>query len=169
MSYWEPSADNTQETTLVMAWLPVLFGLAVIFCESTNTMSGANTGHWLLSLCRALWGQVDEGSVETANFVLRKSGHFLGYGTLGLLFCRAWLISLRRFWEGPRSRLPFSAVALAVICTFAVASLDEIHQSFLPGRTSSFYDVMLDTLGAILFSKIFMLVMARRRRKLLEG
>jgi len=131
-------------------------------------MSGANTGHWLLALCRALWGQTDVEPVETANFVLRKLGHFCGYGTLGLLFRRAWLVSLRRRWQGPRSRLPFSAAALAVICTFAVACADEFHQSFLIGRTSSFHDVMLDTLGAILFNWILVLIMARQRRKLLE-
>lgn len=169
MNYWHSSPDNTQEPTLVMAWLPVLFGLTVIFFESTRTMSGANTGRWLLDLCHALWGQTDEGPVETANLILRKTGHFCGYGILGLFFRRAWYISLRKSWEGSRRRLPFAAAALAVFCIFCVASADEIHQSFLPGRTSSIYDVLLDTAGALLFNRLFFVVMARRRRKLLEA
>jgi VanZ family protein len=155
MNYLQPSTDDAQGPTPAMAWLPVLFGLAVICGESTSTMSAVNTGHWLLDLLHSLWGQTDGSTVDVANLLLRKLGHFCGYGTLGVLFCRAWLISLRRTWQGPRSRLQFSASALAVLCTFCVASLDELHQRFLMGRTSSFYDVLLDTAGAILFIKAF--------------
>jgi VanZ family protein len=168
MNYLQSSTNDTQEPTLVMAWLPVLFGLTVISFESTSTMNGANTGRWLLDILHSLWGQTDLAPVETANLLLRKFGHFCGYGTLGLLFRRAWTISLRRSWVGPRSRLPFSAAALAVLCTFCVASLDEVHQRFLVGRTSSFYDVMLDTAGAILFNRVLTILVARRRRALLE-
>jgi VanZ family protein len=168
MSNWQ-SPRNLQEPALPLAWLPVLFGLTVIFFESTRTMSGANTGRWLLELCHSLWGQTDDAPVAVANIVLRKFGHFCGYGILSLLFRRAWYWSLRRSWQGPRSRLPFSAAALAVLCTCVVSCLDEWHQSFLPGRTSSIYDVLLDTAGAIVFTRAFMFVMARRRRKLLES
>ena len=161
------ATNDTRQPTLAMAWLPVLFGLTVICCESTSTMSRANTGRWLLDLLHSLWGQTDVAGVEVANFFLRKTGHFCGYGILGLLFRRGWMISLRRSWEGSRSRLPFSAGALGVVCTFFVACLDEVHQSFLVGRTSSFYDVLLDTAGAILFIRVAGVVVARRRRALL--
>jgi VanZ family protein len=167
MNYLRASTNDAQRPTLAMAWLPVLFGLSVIFCESTSKMSGANTGRWLMNIVHSLWGQTDVAPVETVNLVLRKVGHFCGYGTLGLLFRRGWLISLRRSWEGPRSRLPFSAAALAVMCTFFVACLDEVHQRFLVGRTSSFYDVLLDTAGAIVFIRAVVAVAARRRRALL--
>jgi VanZ family protein len=162
MNYLQSSTNDTQGPTLAMAWLPVLFGLTVISFESTNTMSGANTSRWLLDIFHWLWGQTDLNSVDVVNLLLRKFGHFCGYGTLGVLFRRAWYVSLRRSWEGPRSRLPFSASALAVIFTFSVACLDEVHQRFLVGRTSSFYDVLLDTAGAILFIKAFRWVSLHR-------
>ena len=155
MNYLQSSTNDVQGPTLAVAWLPVLFGLAVISLESTSTMSGANTGRWLQDVLHSLWGQTDVSSVDMANLLLRKLGHFCGYGTLGVLFRRAWYVSLERSWEGPRSRLPFSASALAVIFTFNVACLDEVHQRFLVGRTSSFYDVLLDTAGAILFIRAF--------------
>jgi VanZ family protein len=164
MNYLQASTNDAEGTTLMMAWLPVVFGITVICGESTTAMSGANTERWLLSILHALWGQTGGSSVDAANLLLRKVGHFFGYGTLGFLFRRAWYISLRQSWEGPRSRLPFSASALAVFCTFCVASLDEIHQRFLLGRTSSFYDVMLDTAGAIVFLRVMTVVVARRRR-----
>jgi VanZ family protein len=168
MNYLRTSTNDGDGPTLAMAWLPVLFGLSVISLESTSRMSGANTGRWLLDILHSLWGQTDGTPVLVANVVLRKLGHFCGYGTLGLLFRRGWTISLRRSWEGPRSRLPFSAAALAVLCTFCVACADELHQRSLVGRTSSFYDVLLDTVGAILFLRVATIVVARRRRALLD-
>lgn len=169
MNYWQSSTNNAQQPTLFMAWLPVLVGLTIICFESTRTMSAANTGQWLLTLCHWLWGQTEAPSIDLANLVLRKLGHFCGYGMLGLLFRRAWLISLRRHWEGSRSRLPFFAAMLAVICTFAVACMDEVHQHFLPGRSSSFHDVLLDTAGSIFFTWGLMQMLALRRRRLLES
>lgn len=151
-----------------MAWLPVCFGLAVIACESTALMSGANTSRWFLDLCHSLWGQVDNASFETTHFLLRKLGHLMGYGLLSLLFRRAWLITLRHTWKGPRSRLPFSAAVLAVFSTFLVACLDEWHQSFLPGRTSTPYDVLIDTAGAMLLNIVLTAYLVRRRRSLLQ-
>ena len=168
MNSMQTSRGPAQQT-LSMAWLPVLLGLTVICLESTSTMSGANTGRWLEDLCRWLWGHPDESAVASANLVLRKVGHFCGYGTLALLFRRAWMITLRLSWKGSRSRLPFSAAALAVVCTFFVACLDEVHQRFLPGRFSSFYVVMIDTSGAILFNWVVRIMMERRRRALLES
>jgi VanZ family protein len=169
MNYWQSSTDTTQEPTLAMAWLPVLLGLTVICFESTKVMSGANTDRWLLHLYHWLWGETDVLSIETANLILRKLGHFCGYGTLGLLFGRAWLITMRRSRQGQRSRLAFTASVLGVLCTFTVASVDELHQRYLLGRTSSIYDVLLDALGAILFIRIFTLVLSQRSKKLLQN
>ena len=70
------ATNDAHQPTLAMAWLPVLFGLTVICCESTSTMSRANTGRWLLDLLHSLWGQTDVAGVEVANFFLRKTGHF---------------------------------------------------------------------------------------------
>jgi VanZ family protein len=167
MNYLRASTNENQGATLAMAWLPVLVGLSVICCESTSALSSAHTGRWLQDLLNSLWGQTDWTFVKVANFLLRKLGHFCGYGILGLLFRRGWTISLRRSWEGPQSRLPFSAAALAVLCTFLVACLDEVHQRFLVGRSSSFYDVLLDTVGAILFIRVVGVLTARRGRALL--
>ena len=157
---------NTQRLALPIAWLPVFFGLSVISLESTATMSGANTGRWLLELCHALWGQTDGPSFETAHFLLRKLGHFCGYGTLSLLFYRAWFVSVSGFWKGSLRGLRLEAVGLAVSSTFVVACLDEWHQRFLVGRGSSFYDVLIDTAGAVLFNSVLQVVVARRRREI---
>ena len=157
---------GTVGPTLPMAWLPAIFGLVVISVESTALMRGANTGRWLADLCESVWGYSDGSTIATANVVLRKVGHFTGYGTLGLLFRRGWYASLRRQWQGTRSGLRAAAMILAVLSTFLVASLDEWHQAFLAGRVSSRYDVLLDTTGAILFNLAMLKFLAWRRNRM---
>ena len=73
---------------------------------------------------------------------IRKSGHFLGYGALGLTWLRAWRMSFPQF--------RFTGDALfALLGTAVIAGGDELHQRFLPNRGSSPFDVLLDCCGAI--------------------
>jgi VanZ family protein len=62
-----------------------------------------------------------------------------------------------------------SVSALSVLSTFIVASLDELHQRFVPGRVSSFHDVMVDTAGAVFLNAVFWTVRAYRRGKALNA
>ena len=130
-------------------WIPVLFGLGVICCESTKTMGAAHTQLWLGELLSHLHAQEAAGDLGTANTVLRKTGHFCGYGLLGLLFTRGWLAVVMRFrrkaWAVARAR----AAGFGVCSAAVIASLDELHQSFLAGRTASGWDVLLDSCGAL--------------------
>ena len=166
MREFRRSSVGTAGPTLPMAWLPAMFGLMVICVESTAMMRGANTGRWLMDLCNSIWARADGSTVATANLVLRKIGHFTGYGILGLFFRRGWYASLRRRWMGTRSGLRGASMALAVLSTFLVASADEWHQSFLMGRVSSPYDVLLDTTGAILFNVVLLKILALRRARM---
>lgn len=99
------------------------------------------------------WGQTI--SVETRGyyyfieFLVRKGLHFVGYGFIALLF----YLMYRKF------KLKF-AVIYALLTTFAVASLDELRQSYVPGRTGVFQDVLLDTAGAATFVVLYKLLRA---------
>ena len=154
--------NEVRRPTLLTAWLPVFLWLGVITAESTQTMGSANTGRWLLQICHALWGQTDGPSFEAIHFLLRKLGHLCGYGFLSLLFFRAWVQTLQGVWKTAMRRIYLEAARLAVACTFVIACLDELHQRYLPGRTSSFHDVLIDTSGAMLFTVAFMLLLVYR-------
>jgi len=90
----------------------------------------------------AIFGHVSNARWEIIHHLLRKSGHFLGYGAIGLAWLRAWWITL------PHSRFLQDAL-LALFGTALIAAADEYHQSFLPNRGSSPWDVLLDCCGAI--------------------
>ncbi len=125
----------------ISAWLPVAVGIAVITVESTATFGSDRTSHPLRWLVQLLFGQLSDATWELVHHLIRKSGHFLGYGALGLAWLRAWRMTL------PVARF-LSQAGLALLGTALVASWDEWHQTFLPNRTGSPYDVLLDCCGA---------------------
>lgn len=149
-----------------MNWIPVLVGIAIICGESTNTMGARHTGLWLNQL--VTWAGHADGPVALLNHILRKSGHFMGYGLLGVFFARGWFSLLRRKMVAGWSSLRLRAGALAILSTAVVASADEIHQMFLPTRGASVEDVLLDTSGAVVLNILFFAVLAVRRNSLLN-
>jgi VanZ family protein len=137
-------------------WLPVIIWTAVIATESLIG-SSANTGSLLLKLVTWIVGPVDAHKFEVFHHIVRKSGHFLGYGFLGVVWFRAFLLSL----NSPHA---MRCALLALIATFVTASLDEWHQSFSSARTGQFSDVLLDTCGALVLITLTTVTIARRRR-----
>ena len=83
---------------------------------------------------------------EVWHHYIRKAGHFVGYFTLSCLLFRAWKASLpvaaARRWV-----LRWANVSL--LMTVLVASLDEWHQTFIPSRTGTVRDVILDSVAAL--------------------
>ncbi len=150
-------------------WFPVLFGLTIICFESTPLMGGDRTGRWLGEIWPAILGRVNSPFFGEVHHILRKIGHFTGYGTLDLLFRKAWHRSVRLYLGLLGSRLLVGASALAVSCVFLVGSLDEWHQSFIPGRTSTRTDVLIDTCGALAFNLAFFALRRYRRNRILRS
>ena len=134
---------------MALDWIPATLAVLMIAFESTATMSASNTSAWLYPLWVRLFGPMSPGRWAVVHHLIRKTGHFVGYGTVSVAFFYSWRQTLRQFGRRHWS-LWRRAAALAVLCTLIVASLDEYHQSFLPSRTSSPYDVLLDFCGAIL-------------------
>jgi len=137
---------------LISTWLPVAIGLTVIAMESTGTMSAQNTSDFLRPIFTRLFGPWTDAHWNLFHHLLRKSGHFLGYGTLGLTWLRAWLRTFASRTQWSIAAWRWRASALGIAGTFLTASADEYHQTFLPGRTGLFSDVLLDTTGALLFT-----------------
>jgi VanZ family protein len=126
----------------ISAWLPVAIGICVILMESTELFGADHTSGPLRWLFESIFGPVASARWPMIHALIRKSGHFFGYGFIGLAWLRAWWMTL------PHSRFIHDAL-LALMGTALVASFDEFHQTFLPNRTGSPWDVLLDCCGAI--------------------
>jgi len=126
----------------VSAWLPVVIGIGVIALESTAWLGSDHTSHPLRWLWEHIFGPVSYSRWELIHHVIRKCGHFFGYGFIGVAWLRAWWMTLSH------SHFLLDTL-LALLGTAAVASADEFHQTFLPNRTGSPWDVLLDCCGAL--------------------
>jgi VanZ family protein len=124
------------------AWLPVVLGVGVIALESTALFGAEHTSGPLRMIYQALFGSVSDLEWAQIHFYIRKTGHFLGYGLLALTWLRAWWFTL------PKSEFLTDAF-LALLGTAMTACADELHQAFLPGRTGTPWDVLIDCSGAI--------------------
>lgn len=129
------------------AWWPVAIGIALVFVESTAYFGADHTSRPFRWLVQSLFGPVSDANWDTVHHFIRKSGHFLGYGILGLAWLRAWWITL------PLSRFLHDA-GLALVGTALVATCDEWHQTYLPNRTGSPWDVLLDCCGALFMQSV---------------
>jgi VanZ family protein len=144
--------------SLVRNWWAAVVWVGVIFTESTDMASASNTDGLLYKIISSVSPHVDRAFVELLNDVLRKTGHFLGYGILSVLVFfalrntnrdrlrallqRPWGSYLRDRW-----RLEWSFIG--VMAAIGMATYDEIHQTFIPSRTGRWQDVVIDTCGAI--------------------
>jgi VanZ family protein len=126
----------------ISAWFPVALGITVILFESTEFMGADHTTGPFRWLFQFFFGPVSDANWDNIHHYIRKSGHFIFYGLLGLAWLRAWWMTL------PRLRY-LQAAVLGLLGTALVASCDEWHQTFLPNRTGQASDVLLDCCGTI--------------------
>jgi VanZ family protein len=148
----------------ILDWLPAALSVLMIVLESTATMSASNTSQWLYPLWVKLFGPISAAHWDEVHHLIRKTGHFVGYGVVSLAFFYSWRQTLQRMavkhWTLWRR-----ASVLAVLSTLLIASLDEYHQSFLPSRTASPVDVAIDLCGAIAFQLILLLIISLFSRR----
>ncbi len=120
-------------TKFFQLWLPVLLWMVFIF---------------ILSGIPGLKTELE------FDFTLRKAAHIAEYFILTLLLYRAF-----------RGSFELSYFTL-VVCPAAIALLyaisDEYHQIFVHGRNGSVVDVLIDSIGIILF---YMILKCKKRFK----
>ena len=102
-------------------------------------------------------GQRDKLAGDT--FIRQAIQNFLHiplFGVLAFLWMRAFI----------KNRIEFKkAVTYTLIITLSYAALDEFHQSFVPGRYTSFADFILDTIGCIGGLSVYRLGLAAKLRR----
>ena len=137
--------------------------MITIFCFSsqTATESSQTSGGLITAVVRFFYSDFDEMSVadklaliESFQFAVRKGAHFFIYAVLG---------GLSLFTFITYKKIPF---LLRLFISFMICVLysvsDEIHQSFVPGRSCELRDVFIDSSGALL-AILFLLLFTRCR------
>jgi len=120
---------------------PLAIWAALIFIGSSDLLSASHTSAFLTKPLLWLFPHASDATLATIHFVIRKTGHFTEYAILALLAARAFrtssqeLLRARWFW-----------VSLLFVVAYSLS--DEFHQSFVPSRTASPVDVVIDTVGS---------------------
>jgi VanZ family protein len=138
---------------LIYYWLPVVVCAALIIRATGRTFDSPHTSGALATFLGGVGLHLSTRTLATVNLAIRKTAHLTEYGILTAL-------SFRAVREGRRGFvLRWALIALAI--TACVASTDEFLQSFTPTRTSSPWDVVLDTVGGTVAMLAFRLTADR--------
>ena len=124
----------------VKNWIPAILWAGLISGLSTDTFSSEHTSIIIIPALHWLFPHAGTETLELMHGVVRKIAHVVEYLVLSIFLMRG----LRGRERGWKLRWAICAVVIAA----GYASLDEFHQSFLPNRTASAWDVLLDTTGA---------------------
>ena len=150
----ESAADRGAHRSFVGHYLPLILWMGLISFASSASFSASNTSQFIAPLLSWLLPNLSPETSTFIHFVIRKLGHFLEYAILGFLAARAFDGSIL---SGARNR--WFLVAGILVAGYAL--LDEYHQSFVPNRSSSIMDSLVDMTGGF----TALLVVRRRRLK----
>jgi VanZ family protein len=115
--------------------------MVVIFFFSTDTFSGAHTAGIIEGILKFLFPFLSSDQLTFWHAVCRKAGHVTEYSILGFL---AWRTFSVYPWVGIKPKL------FAAVFVLAFAFSDELHQFFVPSRSSSLMDVGYDFIGGLI-------------------
>ena len=138
----------------------MLIWMSLIFEGSSDVLSGEHTSKFFVPFMHWLFGQrLSPEQVDYVHLLFRKCGHLSEYAVLCVLFWRL-LDGLPRSdpKDGPGW---WRRGCLAILLAAIYAATDEFHQSFVPSRTASVHDVVIDTVGAVLGLGFYLLVTRR--------
>jgi VanZ family protein len=137
---------------------PVLVWMGLIFYYSGKAGSNVNSFGTVKKvldlLARGMYEQLSYRTLDDLNYILRKTLHISEYTVLTLLLLRA-----AAFGTYP---MPLKRLFGAGIVSLLYSMSDELHQHFVPGRTSSPEDVLIDSCGILLVLSLALLARLHR-------
>jgi VanZ family protein len=141
MSSLESTATPTSRS-LLWRYLPLLGWMIFIAFASSASFSASSTSRIIGPLFLWFFPNASGETLTLVHMLVRKLAHFVEYAVLGLLAARAFRGSPRL---GVRSRWFLISAGLIVVYSL----VDEYRQSFVPSRTPSIFDSLVDMAGGL--------------------
>lgn len=136
------SSPERPPSRTISRYLPLLLWMAFISFASTGNFSAGNTSRIIGPFVLWLFPNTTPETLLVIHGMTRKLAHFVEYALLGILAARAF-----RGSPGPALRARWFLISLAVVVVYAL--IDEYHQSFVPSRTGTIYDSLIDIAGGL--------------------
>ena len=151
----------------IILWILVVSCMGAIFLFSSQEASESSelsTG-FIVSVIRFFdvreaFSEAEIREISSAlNSIVRAGAHFAIYGVLGFLI--ALLLGEYRVYGAKR-------IIYSLIWSFIYSCTDEIHQSFVPGRSAQISDIITDSLGAFsgaMLASIILIIIRQLKKK----
>ena len=137
----------------LILYAPLILWIGVIFFLSSSFASLPGTSRFIRPILVFLFPDASAETLLLYHGYIRKFAHFAEYAILAFFAARAFYNSyvdaLRKFW-----------FAASMILVLFIASGDEIIQAYIPARTGSAWDVLIDLAGG--FAMLAFLVFFRQ-------
>ncbi len=167
--------DQTRKIILtIIAGICLIIIYCMIFMFSSDTGEDSSAisvkvTKWLIRMYYKIFpiegaGQVIVPVAYEWEGIVRKAAHFIEYMSIGFLSCGIAIMWMNRM------KIMFVILMLQL---FVSAGLDELHQYFVPGRSASVRDVLLDVSGGVagiiflLIIYIIIELVSRKKRRYL--
>lgn len=145
--------DRIVSSALLLGWMVLIFVLS-----SENAGASANTSGQIIKKIAEVVNRdfvnlplVEQNSIiENWQSFVRTSAHFMEYIVLGFLAAntvRAFNVKQKFIYWLP----------VLFCCIYSIG--DEIHQIFVPGRSCQLGDIVVDTLGGVVGTICFIVLM----------
>jgi VanZ family protein len=138
---------------LFSRYFPLVAWLLFISFASSDNFNAGNTSRIIGPLILWLFPNTSIETLGLIHLITRKAAHFAEYAILAFFAARAFRTSPR-----PAEANRWFLISLALVIVYAL--LDEYHQSFVPSRTGTIYDSLIDIAGGLTA-----LLLIRRRHK----
>ena len=134
-------SDRPRGTAPWSYWFPAIFVAILISVFSTQSFTTERTGRVILPILHWLFPWATSRMLYLMHFGIRKAAHVTEFGIFS--------ITVFRGVRAGRSGWKFNWAVATLVIAVLYAALDEWHQYYLPSRTGTYHDVILDSCAAI--------------------
>ena len=161
---WQQRWVRILTTALTLCLMVLIFFFSAEDADQSNATSGM-VARWFAERFTVGFSEMtaeeQQAEIDSIQFIVRKSAHFLEYTALGFLI-RCCMES----WAGDRRRRGLGPAGWALGALYAAT--DEAHQLLVDGRGGTVTDVLLDSSGVLtgilIWTLIFRYLAGTRRR-----
>lgn len=128
----------------IIRWVQVIAWMLLIYTASTDAGSAEQSSRIIGPILRWFNPSVTNETIAAVQLFVRKCAHLTVYAILALLVWRAISSNLVK----PAFLKRHAVYTLIIGIIYAMS--DEFHQSFVPTRSGTIVDVLIDSFGVLM-------------------